>query len=172
MNYRFRGEKTVDALVEWVATSLLKLPRILYCGAKGLVTHNTHYLSNSFVVEVLQGCLCCLCLEFAIAHFILVWSFDWSGFWIFSSDNAHNNWLQSASGRESWPCHGEPKSWIQADYLIICWVKYMQMTDVIQKTGLHLIFSLPPQLVMTYMMSMNIRASMLCWKLHWAELCL
>ncbi len=55
----------MDALVEWAATSLLKLPRILYYGAKGLVTHNTHYLSNSFVVEVLQGCLCCLCLEFA-----------------------------------------------------------------------------------------------------------
>ncbi len=72
MNYRFRGEKTVDALVEWAATSLLKLPCILYYGAKGLVTHNTHYLSNSFVVEVLQGCLCCLCLEFATTHFILV----------------------------------------------------------------------------------------------------
>ncbi len=69
MNYRFRGEKTVDALVEWAATSLLKLPRILYYGAKGLVTHNTHYLSNSFVVEVLQGCLCCLCLEFAATHY-------------------------------------------------------------------------------------------------------
>jgi hypothetical protein len=49
VNYRFRGEKTVDALEEWAATSLLKLPRILYYGAKGLVTHNTHYLSNSFV---------------------------------------------------------------------------------------------------------------------------
>jgi hypothetical protein len=48
VNYKFCGEKTVDALVEWVATSLLKLPRILYYGAKGLVTHNTHYLSNSF----------------------------------------------------------------------------------------------------------------------------
>ncbi len=47
MNYRFRGEKTVDALVEWAATSLLKLPRILYYGAEGLVTHNTHYLSNN-----------------------------------------------------------------------------------------------------------------------------
>ncbi|CAK9275958.1 unnamed protein product [Sphagnum jensenii] len=35
---RFRGEKTVDALVEWAATSLLKLPRILYYGAKGLMT--------------------------------------------------------------------------------------------------------------------------------------
>jgi hypothetical protein len=49
------------------ATSLLKLPRILYHGAKGLVAHNTHYLSNIFVVKVLQGCLCCLCLEFATA---------------------------------------------------------------------------------------------------------
>ncbi|CAK9206875.1 unnamed protein product [Sphagnum troendelagicum] len=48
----FRGEKTVDALVEWAATSLLKLPCILYYGAKGLATHNTHYLSNSFVVEM------------------------------------------------------------------------------------------------------------------------
>jgi len=72
VNYRFRGEKIVDALVEWAATSLLKLPRILYYGAKGLVTHNTNYLSNSFVVEVLQGYLCCLCLEFVVAHFILV----------------------------------------------------------------------------------------------------
>jgi len=62
----------VDALVEWAQTSLLKLPRILYYGAKGLVTHNTHYMSNSFMVEVLQGCLYCLYLEFAIAHFILV----------------------------------------------------------------------------------------------------
>jgi hypothetical protein len=72
VNYKVRGEKTMDALVEWAATSLFKLLHILYYGAKGLVTHNTHYLSNSFVVEVLQGCLCCLCLEFAIAHFILV----------------------------------------------------------------------------------------------------
>jgi len=54
VNYRFRGEKIVDALVEWAATSLLKLPHILYYSAKGLVTHNTHYLSNSFMVEVLQ----------------------------------------------------------------------------------------------------------------------
>jgi hypothetical protein len=76
VNYKVRGEKTMDALVEWAATSLFKLLHILYYGAKGLVTHNTHYLSNSFVVEVLQGCLCCLCLEFAIAHFILVWNFD------------------------------------------------------------------------------------------------
>ncbi len=53
VNYRFHGEKKMDALVEWATTSLLKLPRILYYGAKGLVTHNTHYLSNSFVVEVL-----------------------------------------------------------------------------------------------------------------------
>jgi hypothetical protein len=59
----------VGALVEWAATSLLKLPRTLYYGAKGLVTHNTHYPSDSFVVEVLQGCLY---LEFATAHFILV----------------------------------------------------------------------------------------------------
>ncbi|CAK9235723.1 unnamed protein product [Sphagnum jensenii] len=51
---QFRGEKTVDALVEWAATSLLKLPRILYYGAKGLVTHNTHYLSNSFMTDVIQ----------------------------------------------------------------------------------------------------------------------
>jgi hypothetical protein len=58
----------MDALVEWAATSLLKLPRILYYGVKGLVTHNTHYLSNSCVVEVLQGCLCCLCLEFALTE--------------------------------------------------------------------------------------------------------
>jgi hypothetical protein len=35
------------------------------------------------------------------------------------------------------PCHGKPKSWIQVDYLIICWVRYMQMIDVIQKTGPH-----------------------------------
>ncbi|CAM6061131.1 unnamed protein product [Sphagnum tenellum] len=35
---RFRGEKTMDALVEWAATSLLKLPCILYYGAKGLMT--------------------------------------------------------------------------------------------------------------------------------------
>ncbi|KAH8973330.1 hypothetical protein BDL97_01G040800 [Sphagnum fallax] len=42
----FRGEKTVDALVEWAATSLLKLPRILYYGATGLVTHNTHYMTD------------------------------------------------------------------------------------------------------------------------------
>ncbi len=69
MNYRFRGEKTMDALVEWVATSLFKLPRILYYGAKGLVTHNTQYLNNSFMLEFLQGYLC---LEFAAAHFILV----------------------------------------------------------------------------------------------------
>jgi hypothetical protein len=62
----------MDALEEWTATSLFKLPRILYYGAKGLVTRNTHYLSNSFVVEVLQGYLCCLCLEFAAPHFILV----------------------------------------------------------------------------------------------------
>ncbi len=57
----------MDALVETWATSLLKLPRILYYGAKGLVAHNTHYLSNTFVVKVLQGCLYCLCLEFATA---------------------------------------------------------------------------------------------------------
>jgi hypothetical protein len=62
----------MDALVEWVATSLLKLPCILYYGVKGLVTHNTHYMSNSFMVEVLQGCLCFLCLEFGASHFILV----------------------------------------------------------------------------------------------------
>ncbi len=72
VNYRFRGEKIVDALEEWAATSLFKLPCILYYGAKGLVTHNTHYLSNSFMVEVLQGCLCCLCLEFVAPRFILV----------------------------------------------------------------------------------------------------
>jgi hypothetical protein len=36
----------MDALVEWAATSLLAVHRILYYGAKGLVTHNTHYLSN------------------------------------------------------------------------------------------------------------------------------
>jgi hypothetical protein len=76
VNYRFHGEKTVDGSVEWVATSFLKLPRILYYGAKGLVTHNTHYLSNNFVVEVLQGCMCCLCLKFVATHFIFVWSFD------------------------------------------------------------------------------------------------
>ncbi len=62
----------MDALVEWAATSLLKLHRILYYGAEGLVTHNTHYLSNNFVVEVLQGCLCCLCLQFAATNFILM----------------------------------------------------------------------------------------------------
>jgi hypothetical protein len=60
---RFCGEKTV----EWATTSLLKLPHILYYGAKGLVAHNTHYLSTTFVVEILQGCLCCLCLEFETA---------------------------------------------------------------------------------------------------------
>ncbi len=59
-------------LMEWAVTSFLKLFRILYYGAKGLVTHNTHYLNHSFVVEVMQGCLYCLCLEFATAHFILV----------------------------------------------------------------------------------------------------
>jgi hypothetical protein len=63
VNYRFRGERIMDALVEWVATSLLKLPDILYYGAKSLVTHNTHYLSNNFVVEVLQGYLCCFYLN-------------------------------------------------------------------------------------------------------------
>jgi hypothetical protein len=39
VNYRFRGEKTVDVLVEWAATSFLKLPCILYYGAKGLMTN-------------------------------------------------------------------------------------------------------------------------------------